>query len=293
MHASVRAALAASSFILIATSAYAADKSSKPRLAVLELAGTETTGGGPAAGKDGHKEHIDIYSVTWGTTRSQYDALTDGLLILRYNQDGSAAVPARVSKVDAFAIKQKVAEGEAAPRANDRLRNAGPKDGWKAAAGANETLTADGGRTESAVTGNTKWKNIVLKRGVETTAAGGVRVAAGDVTGDGAAEAHQRQKEIGAVPSAGAAPSGQATGKRVHKPIRIRTYDAPLPSGSVLLKLSQPWPACAVGDRFNGAWLVVGTTHRYQLGGATVAGCSADAVAVNYRSITAQQRIGE
>ena len=267
MHASVRAALAASSFILIATSAYAADKSTKPRLAVLELA----VPAGGASGKDDHKEHIDVYSVTWGTTRSQYDALTDGLLILRYNQDGTAAVPAaaKVSKVDALTIKQKVVEeeahqrqkeigavpatGEAAPRANDRLRTAGPQSGWPATAG------------------NRKWQNIVLKRGVETSAAGGVRVAVGDVTGDGAA-----------------AP-GQATGKRVHRPIRIRTYDAPLPSGSVLLKLSQPWPACTVGDPFNGAYLVVGTTHRYHLRGATIAGCSDDAVAVNYRSIIAQQ----
>jgi hypothetical protein len=273
MPASVRAALAACSLIAV-TSADAADKSTKPRLAVLELA---APGGGTSQGRDGHEEQIEVFSVTWGTTRSHYDALTDGLLILRYNQDGSAAVPAslsRTSKVEALAIKQKMA--------------------------------ADGG-TDGAVTGNTKWKNIVLKRGAETSAAGGVRVAVGDVDGDGRAEAPEagadakygavsgirRNDNLGGARDAQAprdSASGQATGKRQHMPIRVRTYDAPLPSGSVLLKLSQPWPACAVGDRFNGAYLVVGTTHRYQLGGATIAGCSADAVAVNYRSIIAQER---
>jgi hypothetical protein len=267
MRASVPAALAASVALFALSGALAADKSSKPRLAVLEIA---APGGGTAAkGKDDHRDHIEIYSVSWGTTRAQADALTDGLLVIRYNQDGTAAVPARVSKVDAFSIKQKAVE-ESAGRANDRLRTAGPATGWPAATGANETLTVGGGRTEAPVIGSTKWKNIVLKRGVETTARGGVRVAAGDVTGDGAAA------------------SGQATGKRQHMPIRIRTYDAPLPRGSVLLRTSQPWSQCRVGDRFNGAYLVVGTSHRYQLGGATIVGCSADAVAVNYSSLIAQ-----
>ena len=147
---------------------------------------------------------------------------------------------------------------------NDRLRTAGPKDG-SPATGANETLTVGGGRTEGAVTGSTKWKNIVLKRGLSSAAApGGVRVAVGDV--DGASDQA----------------SGQATGKRVHKPIRIRTYDAPLARGSLLIELAQPWPACAEGDRFNGAYLTVGTTHRYRLDNATIVGCAANAVAINY-----------
>lgn len=290
MHSSVPAALAATVAIAAVAPAFAADKSSKPRLAVLEL--TAPSGGTSGKAKDGHKEEIDIYSVTWGTTRARSDALTDGLLVMRYNQDGSAAVPAgkmhmedlhaapdsqaaKVSKVDAFSIKQKAVEEAPAPRANDRLRNAGPRDGWKAATGAEESLTVGGGRTEAAIGGQVKWSDVQLTRGVETSASGGVSVAAGDLTGDGRAA------------------SGQATGKRVHKPIRIRTYDAPLPSGSVLLKLSRPWPGCAVGDRFNGAYLVVGSTHRYQLAGATVAGCSANAVAVNYRSIVAQRRVGD
>jgi len=241
MHASVRAAVAASVALtaILASAAQSADKSTKPRLAVLEFSNR-------AAGPD-------IASARWGTWIADVErpgaaggfAKADGLDI---SWDVPEAEASRVSKVDAISIKQKAMEEGAAPRANDRLRNAGPRNDWPTAA-----------------MGNTKRKNIVLKRGVSAAAApGGVRVAVGDV--DGSSD-----------PA-----SGQATGKRVHKPIRIRTYDAPLPRGSLLIELAQPWPACAEGDRFNGAYMTIGATHRYRLDGATIVGCAANAVAINY-----------
>jgi hypothetical protein len=250
MRASVKAVLAASfSFLALGAAQAAADKSTKPRLAVLEFADRAAgptihaaTWGEwiadverpPAAGG---WARADGLAVTWDVPGDsgidgggQADALTDGLLVIRYAHDAPAA---KVNKVEALTIKQKVVEG-AAPRANDRLRNAGPKDGWKAE--------------------------------------GGVTVAAGDVTGDGAAA------------------SGQATGKRQHRPIRLRTYAAPLPRGSLLIRLAQPWPACSVGDRFNGAYLTIGASHRYRLDGATVVGCSDRAVAINYATVARPPR---
>jgi hypothetical protein len=285
MRASVTAVLAASLSAIAATVAVAADKSSKPRIAVLEfrnsagsvprldVADLRWTGTQPAAGgwakADGLAVSWDVAESPDADGNGAADALTDGLLILRYSQEPQAA---KISKVEALPIKQKVSEAPVA-RGNDRLRTAGPRDGWPAT-GADETLTVGGNRTESAVTGNTKWKNIVLKRGVDAAPApGGVAIAAGDVTGDGVSAA-----------------SGQATGKRQHMPVRIRTYAMPLQSGAVLIALARPWPACAVGDRFDGAYLVVGTTHRYQLQDATVVGCAANAVAINYRGAKAQQR---
>ena len=247
MRASVNAVLAASvPFIAFgAIQAYAADGSTKPRLAVLEFSNrTAAPAIDSSAWGDwiadverpqaaGNWAKADGLAVTWDVPHSadvdgggQADALTDGLLVIRYAHDAPAA---RVNKVEALTVKQKVVEG-AAPRANDRLRNAGPKVGWKAS--------------------------------------GGVTVATGDVNGDGAA-----------------ASSGQATGKRQHLPIRLRTYAAPLPRGSLLIRLAKPWPACAVGDRFNGAYLTIGATHRYRLDGATVVGCSAKAVAINYSAV--------
>lgn len=45
--------------------------------------------------------------------------------------------------------------------------------------------------------------------------------------------------------------SGQATGKRQHKPLAMKTYyDAPLPQGSVRVKVKMPWLACRVGATY-------------------------------------------
>jgi hypothetical protein len=253
MRGSASAARAAIAFALMssAPASAAEEKSTKPRIAVIEFKNDNQSWG-----------KMDVDALLWSDTQPAAGAWTkvDGLDV---SWDVSDSPAAGVNKVDSIAIKQKTVEGKA-PRANDRLRTAGPKDDW-GAAGANESLTVGGDRTETALAGSSRWKNIVLKRGVDRSATGGVSVAAGDLDGDGAAA------------------SGQATGKRQHMPIRIRAYDSPLANGSLLIRLAEPWPDCVVGDRFNGAYLVVGSTRRYNLQDATVVGCPAKAVMLNYR----------
>ena len=81
---------------------------------------------------------------------------------------------------------------------------------------------------------------------------GGVSVAAGDVDGDGRAS---------------------ATGKRQHMPLRARTYyNAPLPSGSVLVRTKSPWPGCRVGARYPAVELSSGG-KRHMLQDVTVSSC--------------------
>jgi hypothetical protein len=109
----------------------------------------------------------------------QSDALTDGLLILRNN----AKDPKHSSASDASA-------GGGASRANDRLRNAGPVNG---AAPASKGLDAGMKQLEGQD-----------KLGNTASTGGGVSVAAGDVTGDSAPQA-----------------SGLPTGKRQHKPVTM------------------------------------------------------------------------
>ncbi len=67
--------------------------------------------------------------------------------------------------------------------------------------------------------------------------------------------------------------SGQATGKRQHKPFVVSGYyDAPLPRGSVRVKVKMPWPTCRVGAAYPRLELA-GGGRRYVLEGVTVASC--------------------
>ena len=67
--------------------------------------------------------------------------------------------------------------------------------------------------------------------------------------------------------------TGQATGKRQHMPLRTRAYfDAPLPQGSVRVKVKMPWPACRVGATYPRLELA-GGGKRYVLRDVTVASC--------------------
>ncbi|HET7709867.1 MAG TPA: hypothetical protein VFK50_10105 [Sphingomicrobium sp.] len=105
----------------------------------LKLGGVD----GETKGKRDHKDEIEILSYSFGA--SQADALTDGLMILRNSDDPAGT--AKVSKVDSFAIKQKVVEGEG---------------GVSVAAG---DLTGDGSAAASGLpTGKRQHKPMVLTR---------------------------------------------------------------------------------------------------------------------------------
>jgi type VI protein secretion system component Hcp len=84
-----------------------------------------------------------------------------------------------------------------------------------------------------------------------TATAGGVRVAVGDVDGDGRAEA-----------------SGQATGKRMHKPLRL---SAPLATGSVTMR--GKFPGCMVGARYP-TMRLGNAARRYTLQDAVITSCA-------------------
>ena len=89
---------------------------------------------------------------------------------------------------------------------------------------------------------------VTLKRGTSAAAAGGVRVAAGDIDGDSSAgvDHYYNPKELTVDKSVpGPAASGLATGKRMHKP---RMVPAPLAAGS--LTVSGKFPGCTVGARY-------------------------------------------
>jgi hypothetical protein len=107
---------------LASTASASADKSTKPRITVLEFKNLADSSG---RAKQDHRGEIEILSYSFGQRQS--DALTDGLMILRNSDDPQGA---KVSKVEGIAIKQKAIE----PGAEARLQPMG----------------------------NTKWKNITL-----------------------------------------------------------------------------------------------------------------------------------
>lgn len=271
MPAIVRAACAMTAITFaLGSPAGAEDKSTKPRIAVLELqAGAQ----------------LEVESAQWGEWIADVERPQEA---------------ARVNKVDAFSIKQKAVEEDGqAGRANDRLRTAGPKDDWPSAAPAapgEAEITLKGNTAPATTMGNTKWKNITLKRGTSAASGekggtedinigvgglqesrGGVTVAAGDVTGDGGGSASPKKpttRPLGLVPG-GTKPIPSASG-------------APLDRGSVMLRLAQPWAGCAVGNRFDGIYLTTGATHKYRLDGAEIVGCGGSTVTINYTRFAAE-----
>lgn len=231
---------------------------------------------GSTAAKDDHKNEIEILSWSWGETQQK-----GGNVEYEWKVEEGESAAAKQLKQDSIAIKQTThaASGEKGgtedinigvgelqetrARANDRLRTAGPKDGWGTQSAGEAEITLKGSTIKENAA-RTRPSDITLKRGTSSAAAGGVSVAAGDVTGDGTAAA-----------------SGLPTGKRQHKPM---TITMPLDRGSVSLKLKSAWPSCRVGERYSELELGDGA-KAYKLQDAVVTSCAPESMSLNYSKV--------
>lgn len=226
MPATVRAALTATTILVALGSPAGAaeEKSTKPRLAVLEF-------------KDKAGAQLNVESASWGEWIADIErpqAAGRGIDIARV--DGEIVAPSTAAGKQPKTRTLGLAPGDTRPRPAASEEKGGTED---INIGVGELQESPGGDPDHPVI-------------------------------------------AGSVPNPSDPASGQATGKRQHMPIRLRTYDAPLERGSVMLRLAQPWAGCAVGDRFNGVYLTTGATHRYRLDGAEIASCGNSSVTINY-----------
>lgn len=206
---------------VLALPAAAEEKSTKPRIAVIEF-------------KNKADSQLQVDSVRFGEWIADVE---------RPQAIGSWA------KAEGLDVTWDAAGSAGSARANDRLRTAGPRDGWpseqageaeitlkgSAAPGASQPLTVGGNRTESKLPGKRTPPTVTLKRGMTSSSEAGV----------------------------------------------------PRQRGSVMLRLAQPWAGCTVGDRFDGAYVTVGVGHRYRLGEGEVARCDGSSVTINYTRFAA------
>lgn len=239
---SARPRLSRVSFGLAITVGLAAAPASAAGPAFLKFGGVE----GQAAGHKDHKGEIEILSYSWGAAGK--DMTLKGKTIGQNARDGR--------KGGNVEFEWKVEEGESAPPRPTR-----PTD-----------VTLKRGTSRSGEKGGTEDINIGVGELQEARPAGGVRVAAGDVDGDGRAGANEKMTVHG-----NRTESGQATGKRQHMPLRSRMYyDQPQAKGSVWVRVASPWNACRVGARYPSLELGEGT-KRYVLQDVTVASCGSAA----------------
>ena len=102
---------------------------------------------------------------------------------------------------------------------------------------------------------------------------GGVRVASGDV--NDATVGADEKLAVGT----GQTETGQATGKRVHKPLNAQIhYDA----GSVTL--SGRFPACRVGAAYDSAAIGHGN-GRYEMSDVVVTSCATESMSLNFAKV--------
>jgi hypothetical protein len=222
--------------------AAAEEKSTKPRIAVIEF---KTMPGHSAPAP------LEILGFAWSDSGPARHRAGGSNQMSMDDTAGKEKSPSGFGEW--IADFERPQAGGAPYRANDRLRNAGPKSGNaagdpdrpliagsvpnpSAARGANETISIGGGRTETA--------------------------------------------------------SGQATGKRQHLPIRARTYyDQAQGKGSVWIRVATQWAACRVGARYPSLRLA-GGAHAYTLEDVTVASCGdsddrpTEEVAFYYNNVT-------
>lgn len=181
----------------------------------LKLDGVE---GKSSDGK--HKGEIEIQSFSWGATRAsdgQVDALTDGLLIIRYNSQPPAS----------------------------------------GAAG------GGGGGAGGMGAGKVSMQDMSVMRGPRQTAATDGSQSATGGEKFGAVAGMQRDSS-----------SGQATGKRQHKPLRARNYyDASAPPAQGSLTVAGKFPGCTVGARYPELSLA-GRGKRFTLQDAIITSCA-------------------
>ena len=242
----------------------------------------------PAA--SGRGGQIEIKSWSWGTTNSGV-AKVDGFAVKQGVKPGKDG--AKGGNVE---FEWKVEEGESAPPASGDMTLKGSKIGQNA--------------RESGEKGGTEDINIGVGELQEAPPRGGVRVAAGDVDGDGRAagkkpttsrstlvpgatkptrastgasetiavgggrtEARRLPPELPVMASLTKSNSGAPAEKRQHG---WNSVSRPLDRGSVRVKVKFPWVGCAVGARYPVITLGDGAKN-YQLRDVTVASCGRSA----------------
>lgn len=263
LHAILATALAASA----ATGASAADaaylkfegvdgettkaSSDKPRIAVLEAQGQATQGGK-------HEGRIQVESWSFGATSSGTHASGGGGgsgkvsvhdISLTKNSDKMVGVEREMKESGEKGGTEDINIGVGElqeSKANDRLRTAGPKDGWPAAKPGEAEITLKGAAAPAKSTPPT----VTLKRGTSaTTTTGGVSVAAGDLDGDGTA-----------------APRKPTIGRATISP-------KSLPGSGGSLTAVVPAGICKVGARYPAAEFGTGA-QVYRMTGVLITGCS-------------------
>lgn len=186
---------------------------------LLELGGVEGE-----SSDDKHKNQIEILSYSWGATQTSHAAGAGG---------GMGAGKVSMQDISAPSATSRKAKGEK---------------------GGTEDINIGVGELQES------GKDMTLKGsqiGDNAPSPGGVRVAAGDVDGDGRAD----------VVSPRDAASGLATGKRMHKPV---TFPTPRDKGSLTIR--GKFPGCVVGARYP-VMKLGNAAKRYTLQDAIITSC--------------------
>ena len=196
-----------------------------------------------------------------------------------------------ISKLTMCALAGAVIASSAAAASSDYFLKLGDVKGESAArAGGGKQLEIEswswGATNAGAKGGNVEFEWKVEEGESAPPAPGGVRVATGDVNGDG--RAADKFGAVGGahrddgVTSPRDAASGMPTGKRQHRPV---TITKPLDRGSVRVKVRFPWLDCRVGAAFPDA-VLQNAAGRFELKDVVISGCAREGVALNYKKVT-------